>query len=27
MYEELGEPASVSLGEQSRTQGLEAVLN
>jgi hypothetical protein len=27
MYEELGEPASVALGEQSRTQSLEAVLN
>jgi 1-acyl-sn-glycerol-3-phosphate acyltransferase len=27
MYEELGEPASVALGEQSRTQALEAVLN
>jgi 1-acyl-sn-glycerol-3-phosphate acyltransferase len=27
MYEELGEPTSVALGEQSRTQALEAVLN
>jgi 1-acyl-sn-glycerol-3-phosphate acyltransferase len=27
VYEELGEPTSVALGEQSRTQALEAVLN